>query len=210
MSSRVSKNKPKAKSSIRHSDLLSAILNNPSSLNMPSCSYCLARGQSSCQVSPLDSSRCAECVRDHQSRCDVLGVSPSQLRSIATQHSKLERELEEAEERALAEQQRVLRLRKQKKMWFEKMMRAVSRGIDNVEELERVEREEAEREERRLAENRPPSSGSLDADFGRVWDDVYPDVALSPSLLADLGFANPGGASGGTASTGAGTSSGAS
>lgn len=105
---------------------------------------------------------------------------------------------------------KIQRLRKQKKMWFEKMLRAVSRGIDNVEELERVEKEEAEREERRLAENRPPSSGSLDADFGRVWDDVYPDVALSPSFLADLGFANPGGASGGTASTGAGTSSGAS
>jgi septal ring factor EnvC (AmiA/AmiB activator) len=200
MSSRVSKSKSKSKSSLRSNDLLSAILSH--SVNMPSCSACSSRGIPSCEVSPIDSSRCSECVRLKRSRCDVLGVTPAQLRKIADQHAKLESELEAMEEK-------VLRLRKQKKMWFEKMMRAVSRGIDSVEELERVEREEAEREERRLAENRPPSSGSLDADFGRVWDDVYPDVALSPSLLADLGFANPG-ASGGTASTGAGTSSGAS
>jgi hypothetical protein len=66
-----------------------------------------------------------------------LGVTPSQLRSIASQHQKLEDELMAAEER-------VLRLRKQKKVWFEKMMRAVSRGIDSVEELEKLERREAE------------------------------------------------------------------
>ena len=36
------------------------------------------------------------------------------------------------------------RLRKQKKLWYEKMRRAVARGITDLEELDRVEREEAE------------------------------------------------------------------
>ena len=66
----------------------------------------------------------------------------TELRRIAEHHQKLEDELQAAEEK-------VLRLRKQKKMWFKKMMRAVRRGIDSVEELERVEREEAAEEERR-------------------------------------------------------------
>ncbi|KAH6614532.1 hypothetical protein B0J18DRAFT_302527 [Chaetomium sp. MPI-SDFR-AT-0129] len=104
---------------------------------MQPCSSCSSRGLDSCEVSVADSSRCAECVRLKLPSCDVLGVSPSQLRNIATQHQKLEDELMAAEER-------VLRLRKQKRAWFEKMMRAVSRGIDSVEELEIIEREEAE------------------------------------------------------------------
>ncbi|KAM3564193.1 hypothetical protein ARSEF4850_001971, partial [Beauveria asiatica] len=136
---RVAKQKSKASqaSSLRRNDLLAAILANPFLLTMPSCTACEGRGITRCQVSPSDSSRCVECVRLNLSRCDVQGVTPAQLRNIASQHIKLERELEEAEEK-------VLRLRKQKKLWFEKMMRAVTRGIDNVEELERVEREEAE------------------------------------------------------------------
>ncbi|KAK1837801.1 hypothetical protein CCHR01_19575 [Colletotrichum chrysophilum] len=75
-------------------------------------------------------------------------------------------------------------------MWFEKMMRAVRRGIDSVEELERVEREEAEAEQRRREEARPSSAGSnhLPVDFVGDWDTVCPDVALSPSLLAEFGL----------------------
>ncbi|KAM4062733.1 hypothetical protein HRG_010001 [Hirsutella rhossiliensis] len=132
-SDRVSKKRAKASSSIRCGVLLSTILSNPDILTMPSCSACERRGLRECQVSSSDSDRCVEC-----------------LRNIANQHIKLERELEEAEEK-------VLRLRKQKKLWFEKMMRAVSRGIDNVEELERVEKEEAEKERQRVEEARPPS-----------------------------------------------------
>lgn len=116
-------------------------------------------------------------------------MSPAQLRKVSEQHAKLERELEEAEERAVAEQQRVLRLRKQKKLWFEKMMKAISRGIDSVEELERVEREEAEKEQRRMEQARPPSNSSerLPSDFASEWDAVYGDVPLSPSVLDLLG-----------------------
>jgi hypothetical protein len=91
----------------------------------------------------------------------------------------------------MAAEERVLRLRKQKKMWFEKMMRAVSRGIDTVEELERVEREEAEASAAEAAAAPPPDSTTpplLGAEFAPLWDAVYPDVSLEPSLLAEFGL----------------------
>jgi hypothetical protein len=83
----------------------------------------------------------------------------------------------------------VLRLRKQKKLWFEKMMKAISRSIDSVEELERVKREEAEKEQRRVEQARPPSNSSerLPSNFASEWDAVYSDVPLSPSVLDLLG-----------------------
>ncbi|KAF5009660.1 hypothetical protein FDECE_4137 [Fusarium decemcellulare] len=140
MSSRISKRPVKLSSENakqRKIRLLETILQH--SIEMAPCSSCAKRGLTSCQVSPTDSSRCSECVRLNLPRCDVVEVSPAQLRHIAVQHQKLEEELERAEEK-------VLRLRKQKKLWFEKMMRAVSRGLDTVEELERVEKEEAEKE----------------------------------------------------------------
>lgn len=193
-SDRVSKFRAKTKSasSIRRNDLLSVILSNPDLATMPSCSYCKEKGREQCQASPLDSDRCVWCVRDNQSRCDILGVSPSQLRSIADRHSRLERELEEAEERALAEQQKVQRLRKQKKLWFEKMMRAISRGIDNVEDLERVEREEAEKERQSTERSSSSSSPSFDLPPGFVesWDTSYDNMPLSPSTLDMLGMIN--------------------
>ncbi|TQW04493.1 hypothetical protein IF2G_07722 [Cordyceps javanica] len=165
---RVSKQKTKASqaSALRRNDLLAAILASPFLQTMPSCTACENRGITQCQVSPSDSSRCTECIRLNLSRCDVQGVTPAQLRNIASQHLKLERELEEAEEK-------VLRLRKQKKLWFEKMMRAIARGIDNVEELERVEREEAEQLQKATGVLPTPSEDldpalvrSLDAEFG--------------------------------------------
>ncbi|KAK8007035.1 hypothetical protein PG989_001025 [Apiospora arundinis] len=57
-------------------------------------------------------------------------------------------EIEEVEERRREMDAKVQRLRKQKKLWFEKMMRAVQRGLNSVEELECVEREEAKEEAR--------------------------------------------------------------
>ncbi|KAH9437586.1 hypothetical protein MCOR02_001242 [Pyricularia oryzae] len=110
-----------------------------------------------------------------------MGVSRKQLHRIAAQHSKLESELEAAEEK-------VLRLRKQKKMWFEKMMRAVRRGIDSLEELDRVEREEAEQEERRRSAEVLPevSLESLLPDSNFVWDSTFPMGPLNPSLLDEM------------------------
>ena len=89
---------------------------------------------------------------------------------------------------------KVMRLRKQKKLWFEKMMRAVSRGIDNVEELEKVEKEEAAREASCLAAATPESvprrsstEDQLGPGFMATWDAVYEDVPLDLSLLAAFG-----------------------
>jgi hypothetical protein len=117
-------------------------------------------------------------------------VSPDQLRKIADQHALVEQELEKAEELAATQQATVARLRKQKKMWFEKMMRAIRRGIDTLEELERVEREEAEKEQKRLDEERPPSADSspLPVEDSFDFNIFNPDVAMSPSFLADLGL----------------------
>lgn len=79
------------------------------------------------------------------------------------------------------------RLRKQKKMWQEKMMRALRRGITNLEELDRIEREEAAEEERRRAIEAVPSSSDLPIpsnDFMNGWDGTFPEVDLDPSVLA--------------------------
>ncbi|KXJ84602.1 hypothetical protein Micbo1qcDRAFT_108542, partial [Microdochium bolleyi] len=165
--------KPRAAKTQERDALLAAILQN--STTMPSCSFCEGRGIDRCEVSLTDSSRCAECVRLGRSRCDVRGVGPDELRKIASQHQKLEDELQAAEEK-------VLRLRKQKKLWFEKMMRAVRRGIDSVEELERVEREEAEEASRR------DSGEFATSEFMADWDALYSDVPLEPSVLAEFGL----------------------
>ncbi|KAI6342193.1 hypothetical protein MCOR25_011188 [Pyricularia grisea] len=148
-----------------------------------------------CAVSPQDSSRCIECLRVNRSGCDMLGVSNAQLRNIGRQHSKLDTEVKALEEDILAEQQKIqekqlklLRLRKQKKLWFEKMMRAVSRGIDDLEELNRVEREEAKREERRRSAEVLPkmSLESLLPDSNFVWNSSFPMGPLNPSLLDEM------------------------
>lgn len=193
MSNRVKKTKSGSDAStLRANHLLMAILSATDLVTMRPCSACEARSIPLYEVSETESSRYAECVRSKRSGCDVLGVSPSQLRTIASQHQKLENELMEAEER-------VLRLRKQKKLWFEKMMRAISRGIDSVEELERVEREEAKaaaQAEAAIAAQAVASSNAapatttpsrLSSDFGDPWDAVYPEVPLESSLLADFG-----------------------
>ena len=77
--------------------------------------------------------------------------------------------MEAAEAELAASMAKVNRLRQQKRMWFEKMKRAISRGVDTVEELERVEREEAEVLAAAEASNKPPTAPAtpplLDADF---------------------------------------------
>ncbi|EHA48065.1 hypothetical protein, variant 1 [Pyricularia oryzae 70-15] len=193
MSSRVAKPKSGRSSTERRSALLSSLL--LSTVEMAACSACESRGIPKCAVSPQDSSRCVECLRSNRSGCDVLGISPAQLRKIGQQHAKLEEELEAAEEaRRRADEKvrladaKVERLRKQKKMWFEKMMRAVSRGIDDLEELDRVEREEAEQEERRRSAEVLPevSLESLLPDSNFVWDSTFPMGPLNPSLLDEM------------------------
>lgn len=164
---------------VQRDALLEAILWAP--IVVPnSCSYCEKRGFP-CESSPSEPSRCSECVRNSQARCDAQGVSPAQLRKIASQYAKLESELEEVEseleevESAMeAMAAKAQRLRRQKRMWYEKMSRAISRGIDSIEELERAEAAV------------PPSSvpGSLDAEVDSLFPPGAFDAAGFPALSA--------------------------
>jgi seryl-tRNA synthetase len=197
MSNRVSKSraKPCSKSSEQRSVLLGLILSHPSAM-ANTCSSC-EQSNRQCIASESDSSRCSECVRQGLSRCDIAGLSPQQLRRIAAHHSRFESELESAEATRRNIDAKIERLRKQKKLWFEKMMRAVARGIDNVEELERVEREEMEREAAKRSEASSSSvpigrSSSVDfvsAEFEQEWAEHFGSVPLDPALMEDFDVA---------------------
>src|SRR3954471_5785669 len=125
--SRIAKPSRRSQKAEQRDSLLFSILQN--AVVMPCCSFCDSRGIETCEVSVQDSSRCAECVRQQRSKCDVLELNNSKdLLHISTQHQKLEDEIEELEEK-------LLRLRKQKRMWREKMPRAIRRGLRNLDEL---------------------------------------------------------------------------
>jgi len=99
-------------------------------------------------MSPLDSSCYVEYIRTNRLNCDILGVSSKQLLAISIQYLCAEAELEKAEEH-------VARLPKQKKIWREKLTRAISRDIFDIKELEKMKTEKAVRVEgvsRSLAE----------------------------------------------------------
>ncbi|KAF3768354.1 hypothetical protein M406DRAFT_250526 [Cryphonectria parasitica EP155] len=136
MSNRVSSRrvaKPYSRSS-QKSSLLSAVATFSSLSPMP-CSYCEDHNLSAeCKVAESESSRCQTCVRLSLSNCDVRSLTSAQLNQV-----------EVIEEEAAELNAKLLRLRKQKRMWYEKMMRAVRRGINNVKELERVEAEKRAR-----------------------------------------------------------------
>jgi hypothetical protein len=107
----------------------------------------------------------------------------------------MESELEAAEGERRAIDVKIERLRKQKRMWYEKMMRAVRRGIDNVEELERVENEEAGAERKRIAEQSAevvcggsPGSGGMEVQ--ESWLRAGGDVGVfNWSSMVDEGMA---------------------
>lgn len=176
----------KSSASNRSSSLLAVILNSPSSIVMPSCLQCTRRGIPSCRVSSTDSTRCSECVRYNRSNCDVQGLSNAQLLRIGAQHRKVEEEMEQAEEELRVHLAKLDRLRKQKKMWLEKMLRAVARGIDDVGELERLEEEERLAEERRVAALAPsPAPDEIPLDF--AWDSFDAGALLQLSETGDTG-----------------------
>lgn len=148
------------------------------------CSNCISKNHADCVVSSLDSSRCYECVRLNKSYCDVQGLTPDQLDRVSSHHFRLEEELEEAEDVLAEAAAKVARLRKQKRVWYERMKRAVARGITDLEELDRVEREEAEAA--RQAALLAPSSAV--AGPSQSVDDVdWSAYALDPSLFPLLG-----------------------
>ena len=169
MSSRVKKTKSLKSQTklVERNNLLEAILRSPITMRTP-CSFCKTRSLV-CKASPSDSSACYECVRNHESFCDAQGVTVQQLNRIVSQHDKLETQMEDAEAELAAAMAKVNRLRKQKRMWFEKMARAISRGVDTVEELEEVERKEAEALSTKEALPTPPAPSTtlplLSTDF---------------------------------------------
>jgi hypothetical protein len=140
MSGRVSKAKAPARSSRFRHNLLSTL--DRVSFDMPSCSNCERRGLSSCRAAPADSSRCEACVRNNRSGCDVLGPSEAQLNSASLQFQRLEQELDFAEDEVERAQAKARRIRRSRRLLAEKIQRMVRRGIDSLEELERVEAEE--------------------------------------------------------------------
>lgn len=98
-----------------------------------------------------DSDRCNECIRLSRFNCDVYGLSKAGVADIARKFYSLEDELIEAEEAEAQARKaeelaagRVRRLRKQRKFWAEKVKRMIKRGLDSIEELDRIEREEEE------------------------------------------------------------------
>ncbi|RYP79855.1 hypothetical protein DL769_002740 [Monosporascus sp. CRB-8-3] len=159
---------------------------------MAPCSYC-KRHNLSCKLSDQDSSRCLSCIQNNQANCDVRGLSPEQLQRVAAQRRNLELELEVAEEKAdrvISEANaRLRRFRTQKKMRYDKMMKAVSRGIDNLEELDRLERKEEEwgREERGREER--AAAVATVATLAQATDSVelsvFEDIDLSWSYKYD-------------------------
>ena len=82
---------------------------------------------------------------------------------------------------------KVERLRKQKHVQFDKMMKVVSCGLDSIEELEKVEKEEVEKVLYSFGVSDSPTI--LNMQFEVDWNDVYSEVILSSRVIADLGFA---------------------
>ncbi|PTB47362.1 hypothetical protein M431DRAFT_40815, partial [Trichoderma harzianum CBS 226.95] len=95
-------------------------------------------------ISKEDSTRCTECIKDNKSLCNARPLSSAQLRKIALFYTQYENTLKEAEEEHKTVNAKIECLRKQKRLWLEKITRAVARGINNLEELDRVKRKEAE------------------------------------------------------------------
>src|SRR5689334_16602483 len=124
MADRVNKKRKAVKPSTERKNLLFAAIAG-TGFEMPSCSSCEERGKDTCEVSPLNPDRCVPCVRGGLSHCDVKEFSAKALEKAGKQFHEHELALQEAEEELQQQLRKIDRLRKQKKLWFERMMRAV-------------------------------------------------------------------------------------
>ncbi|KAF3763721.1 hypothetical protein M406DRAFT_262269 [Cryphonectria parasitica EP155] len=79
--------------------LISRLLEN--FIEMLVYSYCKDYSFKSCKVSPEDSSRYIECIQLGCFKCDIMSSSPEKLCNIATQHRKLENEIEKRKTKLL-------------------------------------------------------------------------------------------------------------
>ncbi|PTB47294.1 hypothetical protein M431DRAFT_514439 [Trichoderma harzianum CBS 226.95] len=84
---------------------------------------------------------------------------------------------------------KVVRLRKQRKEWSKKAARAVSRGIDNLAELEQLEQKEREAEaalQAAITQSAEGSSEVVPASLESV--DYLGMLSMDPELARSLGF----------------------
>lgn len=144
---------------------------------MVSCTRC-ARSQKECRLSSL-SRKCAECIRTGK-KCEPAEPVVN-FAGIDRALEKLEREELEAEtlqvaaiEQLRLSQAKLQRLRKQKRFLKEREQRMFDKGLDDVEELERLEDRE------RAAEVERAAAASLSL------DDFLCSGALSPDATAWL------------------------
>ena len=103
-----------------------------------------------CLVANLELSRYLTYVQLNLLNYNVWGLSLDQLNKITLKHCWLEEELEAVEEEVQLLNMKILYLWKQKWIWYKKMMRVIYQGIDNLEELERIENEEAKAKHKRI------------------------------------------------------------
>ena len=147
MSGRISKSRRSRKSEQRFA-LALAVTSSGFDMPIP-CDSC-DRSSRRC-VASSNSDRCSECISRGLAHCDAIHFSPFQLRRLTSARSKIEIELEAAVE-DLEEKQRLAleaaakfrRLQKQRKLLSDRELRAVARGISDLEELESSERREEE------------------------------------------------------------------
>jgi hypothetical protein len=116
------------------------------SIEMPPCDRCEKKQKSGekikCIVSD-NSRRCSECVRTN-ARCDAGGPSASEWEKLERE----ERRLQEEEEEAMA---KILRLRKQQRLFRSRAKDMLRRGLQTMDELDEVE--ERERQEQKAGES---------------------------------------------------------
>ncbi|KAF3763720.1 hypothetical protein M406DRAFT_261445 [Cryphonectria parasitica EP155] len=110
--------------------------------------YSFCKGcKACCLASEENSLCCTECIKYKRGNCDMHGLLLLQVEKIVAQYSAAEAALDDVEEELERAMAKVRWLRKQRKLWAEKMACAVRCGLDMIEELDRVEAEELAKEQ---------------------------------------------------------------
>ena len=167
--------------SARHRSAQADRLERDCVLAMVSCKQCVRR-KSPCRLSSL-SSRCTNCVRFGSKRCDPEEVPLPDYSKIDQEMERLEK-LEEKEEAALRVEEEIAeaalqrarlsreklqRLRKQRKLLRRREQEVFDKGMETVEELERLE--ERERLNSEIASVNPEAPvGAEVIDWSVFWE----------------------------------------
>ena len=107
----------------------------------------MVRPYSRCQQSNseckllMGSSKCGNCTR-RGLRCDIRDVEADDFVRIDREATRLENEIEKMEQIRRENDARLERFRRLRKALHERELEMVRRGVENIEELERIEDEE--------------------------------------------------------------------